>query len=66
MNGVSIMARVKVNNLRELIAELQILSDSVLHTVDNEDVAINSDTTTLTLEVQTLTDGSEVYNINIG
>jgi hypothetical protein len=65
MKGVSVIASVKVNNLAELIAELQILSNSVLHTVNNNDVTIDDGAVVLRLEVQTLTDGSEVYNLAI-
>lgn len=65
MRGVSVAARVRVNNLAELIAELQILSNSILHTVNNSDVTVNDGAVTLKLEVQKLTDGSEVYNISI-
>ncbi len=65
MKGVHVVARIRVNNLAELIAGLQKLSNHELHTEDNREVTINGGTLAVTLELQTLTDGSSVYNLNL-
>lgn len=65
MNGVEILASCDVNNLAELIAALQRISNGPLHQVPDYVVTVDDGAVTVTLERQFLTDKSEVYNIAI-
>jgi hypothetical protein len=65
MNGVEIIETHTVMNLAGLRQVLERLSNGALHQIDNHCVSINDSPAQVVLERQTLTDGSEVYNISI-
>ncbi len=62
------LATTSVSNLADLAKMLQHFNNGVLHTVGNEYVHVfgrDGEPLRLRVIVDTLTDGSEVYNINI-
>lgn len=65
MNGVTVLEQHEVNNLAELVIVLERMSLNALHQIDDSTVCINDSPASVRLEVQKLTDGSEVYNIAI-
>lgn len=56
----------KVNNLAELILVLTRMSLNPLHQISNDAVLIEQAPVKVSLDCETLTDGSEVYNISFG
>lgn len=65
MTGVTVVESHEVNNLADLLLVLKRISLNSLHQTEDSAVCINSAPAMVTLECQTLTDGSEVYNISI-
>lgn len=68
MSKSKVIAIAKVGNLTSLIDVLQLWSRDLLHTVSNDNVFVfgrAGEPVTVRVILDTLTDGSEVYNLNI-
>lgn len=65
ISGVEVIESAKCNNLADLLSTLRRISADALHAIPDTYVTINDRSVQVRLERQVLTDGSEVYNINI-
>lgn len=65
MNGVEVLQRTGCNNLADLISHLRHVSADLLHEIPDSHITVNDGAVVVRIERQKLTDGSEVYNVNI-
>ncbi len=65
MKGVTVIERKHCKNFEELLKTLIRISSDALHQIPNAYVTVNDASVVVQLERQTLTDGSEVYNLSI-
>jgi hypothetical protein len=65
LSTVTVLDSTRCKNLAELYRALRRVSTDALHQIPDAYVTINDGAVTVRLEVQKLTDGSEVYNVNI-
>lgn len=65
MNGVEVLEVTRCNTLADLLSKLKQISSDLLHEIPDSYISLNDASVQVRVERQILTDGSEVYNVNI-